>query len=124
MKAPKWTDDQIRHDLLVALAQLGAEAMPSARQLRGAGLGRLVSAVNRAGGLEVWAGRLGVPFAPRVAGWARGKPRIASGPVTRILTVRLTAPQTEALDRLVVRWSTSEAEAVRRSLEIAAQEEA
>lgn len=123
MKAPKWTDDQIRHDLLVAIAQFGATDMPSARQLRGAGFGSLVSAVNRTGGLEVWAGRLGVEFAPRVAGWARGKPRIPSGPVAKILTVRLAAPQVVALDRLGEVWGTSEAETVRRALELALQGE-
>jgi len=85
--APRWTPERVGSELEAFLA--GREVWPSRTEFEAAGLNLLREAVNRLGGVEVWAARFGLPRPNNSAGstriWDERRLERAVGPLVRRL---------------------------------------
>ena len=85
--APRWTPERVGSELEAFLA--GQEVWPSRREFEAAGLNLLREAVNRLGGVEVWAAKFGLPRPNNSVGstriWDERRLERAVGPLVRRL---------------------------------------
>ena len=85
--APRWTPERVGSELEAFLAD--REVWPSRREFEAAGLNLLREAVNRLGGVEVWAAKFGLPRPNNSAGstriWDERRLERAVGPLVRRL---------------------------------------